>query len=327
MDKLFSAETENDYGRARFKAFWNDIRSMIARRPNELVSFDQVKRSLKTFGENYRGVQIVPIEKIVGSATLRYHDFDSAFLPRQARTKSRWRSIDLAHYTDVGLPPVELYQIGDVYFVRDGHHRISVARERGQGYIDAQVIEVKTHVPVTPDLLASDLEIVGEYSDFIEKTRIDKLRPAQSIRFSEPGGYGRLVEHIAVHRYFLGEEAKAKIPFQDAVVSWYDHLYLPVVTTIREHNILRDFPRRTEADLYLWIADHHYYLHEQNENVGLEDAAVDFAAQYSQRLDKRLLKAVKQAVSEIIGVESQPIVGTFLSEPRQVNKDADSESE
>lgn len=327
MNTRYEFETENDYGRARFKAFWNDIRAMVVHRPNELVSFEEVKRSLKTFGEHYRGVQIVPVEKIIGSATLRYHDFDSAFLPRQARTKSRWRSIDLAHYTEVGLPPVQLYQIGDVYFVRDGHHRISVARERGQVYVEAEVIEVKTRVPVTPDLLASDLDIVGEYSEFIEKTHIDQLRPDQSIRFSEPGGYARLIEHIAVHRYFMGEERKTKIPWQAAVASWYDNLYLPVVAMIREHNILSDFPRRTEADLYLWIMDHHYFLHEQGESVGLEDAAVHFAANYSQRLDKRLLKALKQAVSEIIDVESQPVVGTFLSEPHKDNKDDNSELE
>jgi hypothetical protein len=184
---------------------------------------------------------------------------------------------------------------------------------------------VKTHVPVTPDLLASDLDIVGEYSDFVEKTRIDKRRPDQAIRFSEPGGYARLIEHIAVHRYFLGEERQEKIPWQDAVASWYDHLYLPVVSTIRAHNILNDFPHRTEADLYLWITDHHYFLHEQNENVGLEDAAVDFATHYSERFDKRLLNAVKQAVTEFLDVETQPVVGTFLSKPHQEDKDTNHE--
>jgi hypothetical protein len=117
---------------------------------------------------------------------------------------------------------------------------------------------------------------------------------------------------------------KKKIPWQEAVTSWYDHLYLPVVTTIRQHNILNDFPRRTEADLYLWITDHHYYLHEQDENVGLEDAAVDFAAQYSRRLNKRLLKAVKRTVSEIVNVETKAVVGTFVSEP---HKEKSNESE
>jgi hypothetical protein len=326
MNNMFSAQTESDFARARLKAFWREVRAMISRRPNELVSFDEVKRSLKTFGEFYRGIQTVQVDKIIGSATLRYHDFDRAFLPTQNETKSRWRKVDEAFYEDVNLPPVQLYKVGDVYFVRDGHHRISVARERGQAFIDAEVIEVKTRVPVTPDLLASDIDIVGEYAEFIDKTRIDKIRPDQNIRFSEPGGYARLLEHIAVHRYFLGEERQAKVPWDEAVASWYDHLYLPVIQTIRAHNMLNDFPHRTEADLYLWIMDHHYYLHEQNENVDLENAAVDFAEHYSERLDKRLLNAVKQAVHEFLDGEMlKPMIGSFLSEPHHADKEANHE--
>lgn len=326
MQNPYSAQAESDFAHARLKAFWREVRAMISHRPNELFSFDEVKRSLKTFGEFYRGVKTVAVDKIVGSATLRYHDFDRAFLPTQNETKSRWRHIDEAFYEDVNLPPVQLYQIGDVYFVRDGHHRVSVARERGQVFIDAEVVEVKTRVPVTPDLLASDLEIVGEYSDFVDKTRIDKLRPDQNIRFSEPGGYARLIEHIAVHRYFLGEERQGKVPWDEAVASWYDNLYSPVVKTIREHHMLNDFPHRTEADLYLWIMDHHYYLHEQNEEVDLEDAAVDFAEHYSQRFDKRLLNAVKQTVQEFLDSETlKPMIGTFLSEPHNEDKEPNRE--
>jgi len=326
MSQQFNEQTENDFSRVRLKAFWREITALVLRRPNELISFDQVKRSLKTFGENYRGVQTVRLDQIIGTATLRYNDFDRAFLPAHGGNKSRWRKIDELYYEDVDLPPVQLYQVGAAYFVRDGHHRISVAREKGQQFIDAEVIQVKTRVPVAPDLLASDLNIVGEYSDFIEKTRVDKLRPDQSIRFSEPGGYARLIEHIAVHRYFLGEERKEKIPWSDAVASWYDHLYLPVITTIRAHNILKDFPHRTEADLYLWMTDHHYYLHEQNENVGLEDAAVDFAEHYSERLDKRLLNAVRQAVAAFLDSETfKPMIGTFVDEPHKADKENNDE--
>ncbi|MEW5717499.1 MAG: transcriptional regulator [Chloroflexota bacterium] len=318
----FSAQTESDFSRARLKAFWHDVAAMFSRRPNELVSFDQVKRSLKTFGESYRGVKTVPVAQIIGSATLRFHDFDGAFLPTSARTKSRWRSVDAAWYEEIDLPPVQLYKIGDAYFVRDGHHRVSVAREKGQEFIEAEVIEVKTRVPVTPDLIAADLEIVGEYSDFIEKTRLDKIRPGQNIRFSEPGGYARLIEHIAVHRYFLGEEQQRKIPWDEAVASWYDNVYLPVVEAIRTHNILNDFPRRTEADLYLWITDHHYFLHEQDQDVDLETAAVDFAERYSERLDKRLLSAVKQAVSDFLEGETlKPMIETLISESSADDKE------
>ncbi len=309
MIQPFDTQTETDFSVARWKAFWREILALFRQRPNELVSFDRVRHSVRTFGEHYRGVQTVPIAKIIGSATLRYHDFDGAFLPTSARTKARWRNIDRAWYQEVELPPVQLYKVGEVYFVRDGHHRISVAREKGQEFIEAEVIEVRTRVPVTPDLLASDLEIVGEYADFIEKTHLDKIRPEQNIRFSEPGGYARLLEHIAVHRYFLGSEKKRPIPCEEAVASWYDNLYLPVIQAIREHNILKDFPQRTEADLYLWIADHHYFLREQHKDVDLEDAAVDFAERYSERVDKRALRALQQAVAEFLGGESLKPMG------------------
>ncbi len=319
---IYQAQTESDFARARAKAFFGEIAAMIARRPNEPLSFEAVKRSLKVFGQSYRGVQTVPIDKIVGSATLRYNDFDRAFLPTQTRTKSRWRNIDRLYYQNVDLPPVQLYQVGDFYFVRDGHHRISVARERGQQFIEGEVIEVQTRVPLSPDLMATDLEIVGEYADFIERTPIDKLRPDQSIQFSEPGGYARLIEHIAVHRYFMGIERQQKVPWLEAVASWYDNVYMPTVKIIRDHNILRDFPRRTEADLYLWIMDHHYFLNEQDESVALEDAAIDFAEHYSERIDKKLLRSVRQAVAEILGGEElPPIEGTLASEPHHADEE------
>lgn len=324
----FQTQTETDFSRARFKAFLHEITAMIWRRPSELVSFDEVKRSLKTFGEYYRGVQTVPVEKIIGSATLRYHDFDRAFLPTQSITKSRWRRVDEAYLRDIDLPPVQLYQVGEVYFVRDGHHRVSVAREKGQEFIEAEVIEVKTRVPLTPNLVAADLETVGEYADFIEKTGIDRLHPEHAIRFSEPCGYARLIEHIAVHRYFLGIERQRAIKWEEAVTSWYNNLYTPVVRAIREHDILKDFPRRTEADLYLWIMDHHYFLHEQGEKIGLEEAAVDFAEHYSERVDKKLLRGVRQAVMEFLEGETlKPMIEGLIGEPSPAVQETHHESE
>lgn len=307
-----NTQTKSDFNKARFKALVKDILSGIRNRPNELLSFDAVKRSLKVFGQNYLGVQTVRLADVVGSATLRYHDFDRAFLPTQDFTESRWRRIDAAYIEAKNLPPIQLYKIGTAYFVRDGHHRVSVAREKGQEFIDAEVIEVKTRVPLTPDLISCDLEIVGEYDKFIEKTRIDKLRPEHSIQFSEPDGYARLLEHIAVHRYFLGIEQHRPISWDEAVVSWYDHLYMPTVTTIRARDVLKDFPHRTEADLYLWIMDHYYYLNEGEGTVALEDAVVDFAQHYSERIDKKVLRGVRHAVSEILGGDFlPPLVGTM----------------
>jgi hypothetical protein len=181
-------------------------------------------------------------------------------------------------------------------------------------------------VPLTTDLVVTDIEVVGEYEAFIEKTQLDKLRPDQKIVFSEPGGYARLVEHIAVHRYFLGEEQKTKIAWKDAVISWYDNLYLPVVRVIYEHAILKDFPNRTEADLYLWVMDHHYFLHEQGEEVDLEQAAVDLRENYSERIDKKLLRTVRQAVFDFLeGNNLEPIEGTMASEPHHEESESKNE--
>lgn len=312
----YQSKTKDDFSKARLKASLAQVLTMVRKRSNELLSFEAVKRSLKIFGQNYLGVRSVRVADIIGSATLRYHDFDRAFLPTQDFTESRWRRVDAAYYQSKNLPPVQLYKVGDAYFVRDGHHRVSVARDRGQEFIDAEVIEVKTRVPLTPNLLASDLEIVGEYDEFIGKSRIDKIRPDHSIRFSEPGGYARLLEHIAVHRYFMGAEQNRRIPWDEAVASWYDNLYMPTVQTIRDHELLKEFPHRTKADLYLWIMDHHYYLSQRDENIALEDAALDFARHYSQRLNKKLLRGVRTAVIEILGGEGlQPLVGTMTGAP------------
>jgi len=219
-------------------------------------------------------------------------------LPTQDRTAARWRSIARAHYDDVSLPPVKLYKIGDAYFVLDGNHRVSVARERGAEFVDAEVIEAQTSVPVTAELDADDLEIKGEYAHFLDRTRLDELRPEQDIEFTIGGGYRRLLEHVAVHRYFMGLEQQQYIPEDDAVCDWYDHLYVPMARIIRENNILTDFPGRTEADLYLWIMDHQHYLRAQfGTGVKTERAAKHFADRYTTRPIKRVIHAVQNLVA------------------------------
>jgi hypothetical protein len=305
MDRL-SSQAEMDFDRARFRAFLREAANLIARRPNELLSFDAVQRSLVTYGSSYRGVQTVPLAQIVGSATNRYADFDRAFLPAQVRTKSRWKRIDQLRMAGEVLPPVQLFKVGDLYFVRDGHHRVSVARETGQEFIDAEVIEVRTRVPLTSfkdELEGNQLEIIGEYADFVEKTQLDRLRPEAQIKFSDAGGYARLLEHIVVHRYFMGLDLKREISWEEAVADWYDSLYMPIVRIIREQNILADFPNRTEADLYLWIMDHHHYLQERGEPA-LARAAEDFAVKYSPRLSRKLARVLHNLIAEWRGAHA-----------------------
>lgn len=310
----FSFQSERDFNEARWQAFLNEVNAYLGRRPNELLSFDAVRSSLPIYGQSYRGVQEVPVDKIVGTTTNRYADFDRAFLPSQARTKSRWKAIDELRLRDVNLPPIQLYQVGDSYFVRDGHHRVSVARQMGQRYIDAEVIEMQTRTPLTTNLKRLDLsqvQALGEYASFLEKTQLDKLRPNVNIEFSRPGGYARLLEHIVVHQYFLGLDYRRDVTWEEAVTDWYDYVYMPIVTITRERKVLAEFPRRTEADLYLWITDHHWSLNQleildHKYDVGFDEAALDLVRKQSPRLSRKIARALESWVSSWRGHNAPP---------------------
>ncbi len=277
MTDELSSRVRSDYSRARFKAFLNSVWASLSGQPNRLLSYDEVKEKLHVGGPIYRGVQTVRVDQIVGSLN-RYHQFDRAFLPTQDDTSARWLSINRAFYQDVSLPPVVLYKVGQVYFVVDGHHRVSVAREQGQEFIDADVRECATRVNITPDLKTEDLEILGDKVHFLERTALDHLRPDAKIRLTIPDGFERILEHIAVHRYFMGLDLQRDITEQEAVTHWYDTVYLPIAKIIRKSKVLKDFPGKTEGDLYLWVLDHQHYL-AQSEGQPLQppaDAARDF---------------------------------------------------
>ena len=145
--RWYESQAREDFARARRKAFFQSIGALLARRSRELVPLDEVRARLNIRGSAYRGLQQVPVTKIVGSEG-RYSDFDRQFLPRQTKTQQRWQSVDIGHYEENPLPPVDLYKIGEVYFVKDGNHRVSVARERGQSEIDAYVTEYLVDVPL-----------------------------------------------------------------------------------------------------------------------------------------------------------------------------------
>ncbi len=258
------------------------ILPLARRRPALLIPFDWVKGQLKLTGSHYRGLQTVEIERIVGSLN-RYRDFNRAFLPIHATAEraERLQRIERAMARGEMLPPVRLYKVGDVYFVEDGHHRVAAARRQGAREIDAEVIEFNTTVPLEPGVTHADILIKAEYADFLNRTHLDKLRPQQKIEFSEPGRYRVLLEHIEVHRYFLGLEKRREIPYEEAVASWYDNVYMPLVETFRRLDILRRFPGRTEADLYVWLSRHLYYLRERyGPDVNLEQAVLDYAKRY-----------------------------------------------
>ena len=222
---------------------------------SQLLSFEEVRKTLKLSGSAERGLKDIPLDAIVGSVG-RYQDFTRDFLPRFEADADRWARVKVMATGLVGLPPIQVYQIGDVYFVKDGNHRVSVARQMGASHIQAYVTEVKSRVPVTTELQPDDLIMKAEYSDFLERTQLDILRPGSDLSITTPGRYQVLLDQIDVHRYYLGIDLQRDITYLEAVGLWYDTVYLPVVQTIHTLGILRNFPGRTETDLYVWIVEH-----------------------------------------------------------------------
>ncbi len=299
---LADGAAQADYRRARRKAFWRRIGSWLTRADNALLAFEDVRRQLKLQTQHEGGLHAVPIEQIVGSVG-RYRDFDRAFLPRQVATRSRWESIDRANIEGISLPAIELYKIGETYFVKDGNHRVSVARGRGQVFLDARVIEVDAPTPITSAADLLDWVRRQDALAFHASTGIGRLRPGVRIDLTLPGQYEKLLEHISVHRWYLGIEAQREIPYSAAVASWYDRVYLPTVEAVRSTDALRDFPNRTEADLYLWITEHHWYLHKSAvpKRERLEDVVRGYARDRSERPLKRLRHSIPVPVRRRTG--------------------------
>ncbi len=274
---MITDQINADFDRARNKALVNDLLSVLSGRENRLLPFHEIRRRLNPEGESYRGLQTVPISKIVGSMD-RYQDFDRAFLPRKKITQGRWKNVDRAYYEDVDLPPVQLYKVGDVYFVKDGNHRVSVARERGVEFIDAEVIEGHVRVPLSSQMSTMELLLQAEYAEFLRHTDLDKLQPDHDIRPTQLGRYDEIWHDIELHRQWLSAIWHREATVHEAVNDWYTYIYMPIVLVVRDRGVLREFPHLTEADIYLWVMKHRHVLEdEKGQDVGPVASAQDYA--------------------------------------------------
>lgn len=251
-----------DFHRARMQASIEAILARVRGDSAELLSYDDVARRLHVTGQTDAGIQTIPIAAIVGSVG-RYNDFSRTFLPKKEESVDRWAAVKTAAPTVTELPAIDVYQIGDAYFVIDGNHRVSIARQQELDFIDARVIQIRTRVPLSADDNPGEIIIKAEYADFLARTGLDRLRPTADLTVSEPGQYAHLENLIEVHRYFVEMAEAREMSDETAVARWYDDAYLPLVGAIREQGILRYFPGRTETDFYVWLSRHRARL--QNE--------------------------------------------------------------
>jgi hypothetical protein len=292
---MYQTLARNDFSKLRTQQTFRRILSLLKARKDEMLSLGDVRSLLRPDAEVYRGMRTVPIEKIIGSEG-RYKDFDRAFLPRHDKLMGRWIRVDLAHYQNVSLPPIQVFEIGGVYFVRDGNHRVSVAKAQGAEFIDAEVISLSSEISLSPNMTLDELKravIDFEKRRFLETTQLDIRRPGCVLEFTEVGRYDELLRHISEHKWYINLKKTEEIPFEQAAVSWYDEVYCPIITILREAKLLAACPQATEADLYVFIGKH---WSELNRRYGalftLEEAAED----YTQSSQKPGLQSVARTL-------------------------------
>jgi hypothetical protein len=261
MDTLTYTDSVDDayerFWRERRRADRQDFFARLTGREGDLLPYASLIQALQAYQQiPGRQIEMIPLAQIVGSVG-RYRDFTRDFRPRGGISGDRWVRVYRAMGSLEGVPPVELYKLGGVYFVADGNHRVSAAHAAGFDKIAAYV----TEIPVDPGLEAGDrldtAIIKAERAHFMRETGLEECcGPINDIRFTKPGGYPKLIEHISAHRYFMGldQPELGETSFADAAADWYRAVYRPIVAAILRRNLLQQFTDSTAADLYVWVS-------------------------------------------------------------------------
>jgi len=284
MSGLERIRAIQDFDSARSRAFRRTVRAILTGQPPKLHSIEPMLKAAGLEGSAYAGIHEIPLDKIAGSAApdAKSQDFDPGFLPINRRMRERWTRIYQAMVEGDELPPIDVYKVDDSYYVIDGHHRVSVARNLGRPVINARVINVKTRAPLDPSVDAAALLRAAEYAAFLQTTQLHRTRPQARLECSRLGRYDEILKHILGHAYFMGLEQGRSVPLKEAAASWYDHVYRPIEDAIRQHHVLERLPGWTEADVYVEIARRWLELSEGGAVAGPDPAVRDLLAEHSR---------------------------------------------
>jgi hypothetical protein len=253
-----SVDAEHDFLRARRRQVLSRLAAWLRREPDdisEILPFDEVVAALGRTGEKRLGLQVIPLDSIVGSVD-RARDFDRSFRPRSGRSRERWERLARAHRRGEGIPPIDVYRVGELHFVKDGHHRVSVAHALRFRSIDAYVTEVTTKIDATGisrrgDLITKDLRRV-----FLD--RVPLPGPAlATILVTTAWSYAELSEEVEAWGFRLMQQEGRFLDRETVARRWYAEEYRPVVRMLAQADLIGD---RTEAEAYLHLAGQRYRL-------------------------------------------------------------------
>jgi hypothetical protein len=261
-------DAQDDFSRARRKQALSNLAARLRREPSDvnlILPFDEVVEALGRTGERSLGLKSIPLDSIVGSVG-RTRDFDRSFRPTSGRTRPRWERIANAQRRGKDMPPISVYRVGDLHFVRDGHHRVSVARAQNRPDIDAYVTEVSTRLGADQAIRASDLPMKSHERVFRERVPLSR-EEAEEVRLSDPWGYAALAEGIEAWGFRAMQGRGEHLSREEVARSWLEDEFRPVVKMLREADLIG---KGTDADAYERMAGERYRLmrtHDWNDAV------------------------------------------------------------
>lgn len=263
-----TADAENDFARQRRRADFARLVSWLRREPddvNAILPFDEVVAALGKVGERPLGLQVVDVESIVGSVD-RTYDFDKNFRPTSTHSRARWERLAVAQRRGESVPPVQLYRIGSMHFVIDGHHRVSIACAMHQKTIDAYVTEILTRISPEGISQRADLLIKDHRRLFLTRVPLTGAQ-RDAVTVTDPWEYAELSECVEAWGFRLMQEKGEFITRNIVARRWFAEEFLPVVRMVRNADML---PEHTDAEAYLWIARERYRLvrrHMWNDDI------------------------------------------------------------
>lgn len=288
----------NDFESALHRAKLQKVFSTFRWKNPDLLSFYEVTKLIKPDSQSYKGMQAIRVKDIIGSEN-RYHDFSSAFYPKNYKLQSRWESVDAAYNSDIILPPISVYKVGTWYFVRDGNHRVSVAKSKGQEYIDAEVVELSSQIPLEEGMTLNELKkrVVEHEREMFIKQYKPTFLPMKEIVFTTPGSYPEMVNHILVHKYYANEKKEREMTFEEGAISWYKNVYRPIVDALDKEHLQSIYPGYSEADIYMFLVRRWDEMKRINCYTTEFDAAKNVKEEKGKEKLKNWIKYIKEKLS------------------------------
>jgi hypothetical protein len=264
-----TADAQDDFSRARRAQLLAELGRRLRREPDDvglIMPFDEVVEALGMVGESQLGLQTIPLHSVVGTVD-RTRDFDRGFRPTTPRVRGRWQRIAAAQRRGEAFPPISVYRIGDLHFVRDGHHRVSVAKSLGRTEIEAYVTEVRTRIGADGALRMADLPLKDHERLFHERVPLEPELHAR-VRPSDPWDYGRLAEGVEAWGFRVIQDRREYMDREEIARLWFEEDFSPVVETLRAGGFIR--PAESAADAYMRVVTARYELlrtHDWSDEV------------------------------------------------------------